>query len=72
MNTHTETLTWHRIPGEMPDAEINVLLSVEGQDDAWPGYWEGAAWAWADSGGLVRERVLGWAQLPAGLAGVKP
>jgi hypothetical protein len=68
---HTELLTWHCLPGQMPDADITVLLSIEGQDEAWPGYLEnGIAWAWAGNGGLVRERVLGWAHMPAGLAGV--
>ncbi len=69
MKTHTELLTWHRLPGAMPDAELTVLLSVEGADSPWPGYWDGEAFVWAD-GMPVAGAVLGWADMPQGLEGV--
>lgn len=73
MNIHTELLTWHRLPGQMPDADITVLLSVEGDAEAeagvWPGYFDGEGFVWAD-GMRVSGAVLGWADLPAGLGAV--
>lgn len=69
VNTNTELITWNRLPGQMPDAELTVLLSVEGADSAWPGYWDGERFVWAD-GMQVPGAVLGWAEMPAGLEGV--
>ena len=72
MSTHTELLTWHRLPGQMPDAELTVLLSVEDDGDSTvaQGYWDGEAFRWCDTGGEVAGAVLGWADQPAGLVGV--
>ena len=69
MKTHTELLTWHRLPGAMPDAELTVLLCVQGEDWVGPGYWDGQAFCWADAM-PVAGVVLGWADMPAGLEGV--
>jgi hypothetical protein len=68
--THTELLTWTRLPGPLPDADVTVLISIEGQDEAWPGYLDDDCWHWAGNGGRVAERVLGWAPMPGGLVGV--
>jgi hypothetical protein len=46
------------------------LISIEGQDEAWPGYLDDDCWHWAGNGGRVAERVLGWAPMPGGLVGV--
>lgn len=75
MKTHTETIIWHRLPGQMPDADITVLLSVEGDDPDYcesvgAGYLDGADWRWSESGGIVAAKVIGWAEIPAGLVGV--
>ena len=72
MTKHTELLTWHRLPGQMPDAELTVLLSVEDDGDSTvaPGFWVGEAFCWCDTGGEVSGAVLGWADVPAGLVGV--
>ncbi len=67
--THTELVTWHRLPGQMPDAELTVMLSVEGEDNCWPGYWDGERFVWAD-GLQIKGAVLGWAEMPAGLVEV--
>lgn len=65
---HTELLTWQRLPGTMPDADQDVLLSVEssGEQRTWPGYWDGEQFVWAD-GMPVAGAVLGWAQMPEGV-----
>ena len=67
--THTELLTWHGLPGRMPDADADVLLSVEssGEQRTWPGYWDGGQFVWAD-GMPVAGAVRGWADMPQGVA----
>lgn len=65
---HSERLLWHRLPGPLPDADTNVLLSVEGTD-VWPGFWDGQAFYWADTM-PVEGAVLGWADMPEGLEGL--
>ena len=67
-NTHCEVLTWHRLPGDLPDAELTVMLSVEGEEP-WPGYWDGEQFCWADAM-PVAGAVLGWADMPKGLEGL--
>jgi hypothetical protein len=70
MKTHTETITWHRLPGKLPDAEINVLLSTTGDVDT--AYWNGERWLWSYSGGQVIEKALAWSPMPKGLTGDEP
>ena len=70
MKTHTETITWHRLPGQLPDAEINVLLSTTG--DVESAYWNGERWLWSYSGGPVTEQALAWCHMPKGLTGDEP
>lgn len=65
---HSERLLWHRLPGPLPDAYLDVLLSVEssGEQRTWPGYWDGEQFVGAD-GMPVAGAVLGWAQMPEGV-----
>ena len=69
MKTHTETITWHRLPGQMPDADTTVLVEAEHADEVWPGYLDGTTWRWATSL-PVDGKVLAWADMPAGVKGV--
>lgn len=71
MNTHTETLTWHCLPGKMPDADITVLISSANSGEVWPGWLDGEIWHWGD-GKPLRVAVKAWADMPAGLVGVSP
>ena len=64
--TTTETITWHHLPGQMPDADLNVLLSTTCDVDT--AYWNGTRWLWSYSGGPITEQVLAWAELPKGRA----
>lgn len=70
VKSHTELLTWTRLPGPMPDAEINVLLSTTGDVDT--AYWNGERWLWSYSGGPVTEQALAWSPMPKGLTGDEP
>jgi hypothetical protein len=62
----TEAIVWHRQPGRIPAADLTVLLSTEhqGVDTGW---FDGADWRWAESGGLVGEPVQAWAEMPNGV-----
>jgi len=70
--SHTELLTWHRLPGQMPDADLTVLLSTIDSCDSTvaAGWFDGEFFRWCDTGGVVRGTVLGWTDVPAGLVGV--
>lgn len=70
MKTTTETITWHHLPGAMPDADLNVLISTTGDVDT--AYWTGERWAWSFSGGPITEQALAWAHLPKGRTGDEP
>jgi hypothetical protein len=63
----TETLTWYRPDaGELPDAEIDVLLHTSCTDcPVWPGYYDGEQWFGAD-GMPMHHRVIEWCDMPAG------
>lgn len=61
----TEIITWHELPQDgMPDAESTLLL--ETADAVAEGWWDGEAWRWAESGGIVEQPVQAWAAMPAG------
>ena len=63
-----ELLEWHEpANGDMPDADLTVLLWVQdGQVADWcGGWWDGDAWRMAESGGVCAGVVLAWAE-PAG------
>lgn len=70
MTTTNETLTWHHQPGQLPDAELTVMVSalmVTSDRETWPGFWDGEHWCWAD-GMRVRGLVKAWAEMPVGVA----
>ncbi|XHS78529.1 hypothetical protein ACFJGW_00735 [Burkholderiaceae bacterium UC74_6] len=62
-----ETIDWQLLPKDgMPDAATTVLIST---DDAGvnSGWFDGEHWRWCESGGIVGEPVLAWADLPFGI-----
>ena len=72
----TETLTWHELPQDgLPDADLTVLLEVRDPDEpeateCWPGFWSGERWVDASTGWPIgAERVVAWADQPAGTRG---
>lgn len=66
MKTTTETITWNHLPGPMPDADLNVLLSTTSDCDT--AYWTGDRWLWSWSGGECKEKALAWCEIPKGLS----
>lgn len=70
----TETLHWHELPDDgMPDADSTVMLDIaydDGEALTWPGWWDGTHWRDASTGDIVRGKVAGWSDMPAGAAGV--
>lgn len=68
----TETITWHELPADgLPDADLTVLLEVRDPDETdttevWPGWWSGERWVDADGWPIGAERVVAWADVPAG------
>lgn len=60
-----KALQW-KPPGEPPDADITVLLSLGGEqsEPVWPGYFDGATWYLAD--GMPAGVVKGWRHMPEG------
>jgi hypothetical protein len=63
----TETITWRELPQDgMPDAETAVLINTAvGGVDA--GFFDGEQWRWCESGGIVAEPVVAWADMPVGV-----
>lgn len=60
---HTETLQWIT-DGSLPDSETTVLLCDQ-HKQVGEAFHDGDAWRWASSS-LVRTKVIGWAEMPAG------
>lgn len=69
MSTHTELIHWHRLPGQLPDADTTVLVESKHGAEIWPGYLDGDIWRWA-TGMPVVGKVVAWAHMPAGVKGV--
>lgn len=60
---HIEQLKWHATACAMPDAELTVLMWVKyAADSDWTeGWWDGEAWRYCGSGGVVTGAVTHWA-----------
>lgn len=60
----SELLAWHLCTDTMPDAELTVLMWHT--DDIGPdwstGWWDGADWRYAETGGEVCGTVTHWAE----------
>ena len=68
-----ETITWHLLP-ELPDDGIDVMLSTTNASNSIAfGYWDSESdffrYAMGEPVSLYGDKVLGWAEIPAG---VKP
>lgn len=61
-----EVLTWHSVDEQLPDSDTTVLLRIEDAESepVWPGFLDGDQWKLAD--GMPVEKVLRWADMPAG------
>ncbi len=62
---HTETITWHEVAEQMPDADMTVLIRLadDESEPVWLGWWDGERWY--DALGTVVEMVR-WAEMPVG------
>jgi hypothetical protein len=60
----TEALVWTPTALALPDADITVLCWLEPGAEWFSGWWDGAQWLDAASGGVM-EHVTHWAE-PAG------
>jgi hypothetical protein len=60
-----EVIQWRLTKDELPDADIAVLVSVEGEADAHEGYYGGSddGWLWANAGSITGN-VYAWAPMP--------
>lgn len=60
----TETITWHAVAAQLPDAETTVLARLRGgSEPVWLAAWDGEDWR--DTEGMVVD-VVRWADMPAG------
>lgn len=67
MTTPTiETLNWHRVEDQLPDAEITVLFyAPDYGSPVWAGWFDGEQW-YHDGGGKLPKPVTHWAEFPLG------
>ena len=67
----TAVLVWNAVAEQLPEAEIDVLLAIEGRGDAQQGYLcdildDGRPiFAYVNSGMPILGKVYAWADLPA-------
>jgi hypothetical protein len=62
-----ELLKWQDPARQMPDADLTVLLLISAADgysqpDWTTGWWDGDTWRLCESGGVLAERVVAWAE----------
>lgn len=55
---------WTDVTVALPDEETPVLIELNG-DDSWMGFREGGVWRYPDAMPITKERVTGWAPMPA-------
>jgi len=69
-SSQAELIEWHPASGSKPDADATVLLWLTPNPEAgmhapagWEaGFWDGADWRLAESGGVADGTVTHWAQ----------
>jgi hypothetical protein len=62
-----ETITWHAVADQLPDAETTVLVHAPNVDEpVWLGWYDGVFWFGVDGTEYEDDEVVAWAQLPAG------
>lgn len=67
----TAVLVWNSVAEQLPDAEIEILLAIEGRGEVNQGYLcdvldDGRpVFAYVNSGMPIRGKVYAWAELPA-------
>lgn len=62
MSVQTSAIRWVRVPAELPDAEMTVLIATPDEDEpVWLGYFDGRDWRTVE-GRLVR--ATHWSTLP--------
>jgi hypothetical protein len=60
-----EPVFWVEPSDEYPDADLTVLVAIEGADaPVWIGFTDGSAWFDAATGGEIVGRVTHWAEFP--------
>lgn len=63
----TITLEVHHLPGELPDADTDVLVLAEGDTEMQLGAYVGEESdgpVWVDAQGEILPRVVAWAEMP--------
>jgi hypothetical protein len=69
MTRRTVPLQWITVDEEMPDADLTVMLTIEGDPEPWGGYWGGECWRDLDGMPLAgKQRVIAWAEWPEAYA----
>lgn len=59
-----ETLTWHPVAQELPDADLTVLVNTRGcEEPVWLGFLDGETWRDTDGAEID---VTHWADMPKG------
>lgn len=64
----TEVLHWvPPTPTTLPNTDRSVLVELDGcRESVWIGFWTGAEWQCASTGGRIACQVTGWAEMPKG------
>ncbi len=63
----TITLEVHHLPGELPDADTDILVLAEGDTEMQLGAYVGEesdGAVWVDAQGEILPRVVAWAEMP--------
>jgi hypothetical protein len=57
------TITWIPTEEEMPDADLEVIISLDNEETT-AGFYNGESWHYLDAGKIECHEVLYWAEFP--------
>jgi hypothetical protein len=64
-----ESLTWHSVDAQLPDADTTVLVSApDCSEPVWLGWYDGVYWFGVDATEYKDGLVKAWAEMPSGLS----
>ena len=65
---YNETIQWHSVGDELPDAETTVLVQAPTlEEPVWLGWYDGCFWFAVDATDYEDGEVIAWAHIPTGM-----
>lgn len=67
MSVAVESIAWHFVEEDLPDADTTVLVyAPECIEPVWLGWYDGVVWFAVDASTFESKQVKAWADVPAG------